>query len=302
MIWLNYRLASDAGQLAEIDRRRSARMNKANLAARCERHSMRARPIASLVFLLLLIGTMALSATAQAQYTPPPTPPPPSSANASAPPAPPSNALLSSKQLDHLVARIALYPDSLLAQVLAASTYADQIPPAAQCADEHGYLKGDALADAIRADNLNWDPSVLALLPFPSVLDMMAHDMSWTQQLGQAVLNQRPDVMDAVQRMRKKAYDYGYLRSDPYDQVVVSGGYIEVLPVNPAYVYVPTYDPALVFGPPPPGFFVGGAIHFGPAVVITAGFFPWGWAHPYFAWDRPPYFPLRQHAVVSRAG
>jgi hypothetical protein len=241
-------------------------------------------PVFSLAILILLTGAFALDAAAQSQYTPPPPPPPPNTAVPA--PAPPSNALLSPGELDHLVARIALYPDSLLAQVLAASTYWDEIPAADQWADEHSYLKGDALAEAIRADNLDWDPSVLALLPFPSVLDMMAHDLAWTQKLGEAVLNQRPDVMDAVQRMRKRAYDFGYLRSDPYYDVVNSDGYIEILPVNPAYIYVPEYDPTVVFDAPRPGFFVGGAIHFGPAVVITAGFFPWGWAHPYFAWDR----------------
>jgi hypothetical protein len=140
------------------------------------------------------------------------------------------------------------------------------------------------LADAIRDDNLEWDPSVLALLPFPSVLSMMAQDSAWTQKLGTAVLAQRADVMDAAQRMRKQAYDYGYVRTNPYDTVVDSDGYIEILPVNPAYIYVPSYDPVVVFGPPRPGFAIGDAIHFGPGVVIGAGFAPWGWAHPYFEW------------------
>jgi hypothetical protein len=125
---------------------------------------------------------------------------------------------------------------------------------------------------------------VLALLPFPSVLSMMAQDMNWTQQLGNAVLAQRADVMDAVQRMREQSYRYGYLRSNQYDNVVNSDGEVEILPVNPAYLYVPTYDPFIVFGAPRPGFFIGGAIHFGPAIVIGAGFAPWGWAHPYFDW------------------
>lgn len=93
---------------------------------------------------------------------------------------------LTAPQLDHLVQRIALYPDPLLAQVLTASTYWDQIPDAAAWADQHSYLKGDALAQAIQADHLQWDPSVLALLPFPSVLDMMARDQAWTEQLGNA--------------------------------------------------------------------------------------------------------------------
>src|SRR6202161_393104 len=116
-------------------------------------------------------------------------------------------------QLDQLVARIALYPDSLLAQVLAAATYPDQIPDAARWADQHHYLTGQALANAIQADHLPWDPSVQALLPFPSVLEMMANDMSWTTDLGNAFLSQQQDVMDAVQRERRKAKDYGYLRS-----------------------------------------------------------------------------------------
>ena len=92
-----------------------------------------------------------------------------------------------SAQLDQLVARIALYPDPLLAQVLAAATYPNDIPAAAQWADQHHYLTGQALADAITADQLPWDPSVQALLPFPSVLDMMNSDMNWTTQLGQRV-------------------------------------------------------------------------------------------------------------------
>jgi hypothetical protein len=192
--------------------------------------------------------------------------------------------MLAPKQLDDLVSRIALYPDPLLAQVLTASTYSDQIADASAWANQHGSLTGDALANAIREDNLQWDPSVLALLPFPSVLSMMAQDMNWTQQLGNAVLAQRADVMDAVQRMRQQSYQYGYLRSNQYDNVVNSDGEFEILPVNPAYLYVPTYDPFIVFGPPHPGFFIGGAIHFGPAIVIGAAFAPWGWAHPYFDW------------------
>jgi len=107
------------------------------------------------------------------------------------------------EQLDKLVARIALYPDALLAQVLAAATYSDQIPDAARWADQHHYLTGQALANAIQADHLPWDPSVQALLPFPSVLEMMANDMSWTTDLGNAFLSQHQDVMDAVQRAQE---------------------------------------------------------------------------------------------------
>jgi len=184
---------------------------------------------------------------------------------------------LTPPQLDQLVARIALYPDPLLAQILTASTYWGEIPEAAAWADQHSYLKGDALAQAIQADHLQWDPSVLALLPFPSVLDMMAHDPAWTEQLGNAVLTQDPEVMDAVQRMRQKASSYGYLSPNGYLNVVASDGYIQILPVNPNVLYVPYYDPLVVFAPPRPGFAIAGAIRFGPAISIGAVFGGWGW-------------------------
>jgi hypothetical protein len=187
------------------------------------------------------------------------------------------------EQLDKLVSRIALYPDPLLAQVLAAATFSDQIPDAAKWADEHHYLTGDALARAISDDHLSWDPSVKALLPFPSVLGMMASDMDWTKKLGDAFLAQRQDVMDAIQRMRQKAKDFGYLRSN--NRLVVSGGpYIEILPADPAFICVPYYDPVVVFAPPRPGFVVGAAISFGFGVTITAAFHPWGWGFTSFDW------------------
>jgi len=242
--------------------------------------------------LMLLLSLVALFAFQTKAQNPPPPPPPPPAAEAAPPPAPPGP-LLTEKQLENLVARIALYPDPLLAQILTSSTYWNEIPEAAAWANEHSYLKGDALADAIRADNLQWDPSVLALIPFPSVLNLMAQDLAWTEQLGNAVLTRRADVMDAVQRLRKKAREFGYLRTNPYCTVVENDGYIEIFPVNPAYIYVPTYDPLVVFAAPRPGFVIGGAIGWGPAVVITAGFFPWGWAHPYFGW--------RAHAIFFDA-
>ena len=145
-------------------------------------------------------------------------------------------------------------------------------------------MTADPLADAIREDNLPWDPSVLALLPFPSVLQIMAQDPGWTQQLGNAVLAQRPDVMDAVQRMRQQAYNYGYLAPTPYYSVANTGGYIQILPVNPAYLYVPIYSPAVVYFPPRPGIAIGFAIHFAPSIYIGPAFVPFGWAHPGFGW------------------
>jgi hypothetical protein len=189
----------------------------------------------------------------------------------------------SPRDLDGMVSRIALYPDPLLAQVLAGATYSDQIPDAARWADQHHYLAGPALADAMANDQLPWDPSIQALLPFPSVLGMMASDLNWTRDLGDAFMGQPQDVMDAVQRMRQEASNYGYLRSN--GQVMVTGGpYISILPARPDYIVVPYYDPAIVFARPRPGFAVGGAIRFGFGVSIGVAFRPWGWGYNRFDW------------------
>jgi hypothetical protein len=188
------------------------------------------------------------------------------------------------QQLDQLVQRIALYPDPLLAQVLTASTFWDQIVDAATWAQQHSSLTGDALAQAIQADNLPWDPSVLALLPFPSVLDTMARDIQWTGTLGNAVLIQRAQVMDAVQRQRRAAHGYGYLATNPYETVADNGGYLEIQPVNPAYFYVPVYSPAVVFYAPRPGFVITTGIRFGPSVIIGPPFGVFGWGGAGFGW------------------
>jgi hypothetical protein len=188
-------------------------------------------------------------------------------------------------ELERMVSRIALYPDPLLAQILAAATYADQIPDAAAWADRHHYLNGDQLARSISEDRLPWDPSVQALLPFPSVLDMMRADMNWTSQLGNAFLAQPQDVMDAVQRMRQRARDYGYLRSNGQIVVGGSGPYIEIMPVNPGYVIVPYYDPLVVYARPRPGFVMTSGINFGFGVAIGSAFRPWGWGGNRFVWS-----------------
>lgn len=186
-------------------------------------------------------------------------------------------------QLEQLVSRIALYPDPLVAQILAGATYPEQIPDAARWADQHHYLSGQSLANAIQGDQLPWDPSVQALLPFPSVLEMMASDMNWTTDLGNAFLSQERDVMDAVQRERRRARDYGYLRSN--GQIIVGGGpYITIMPANPAYVVVPYYDPRVVYYAPRPGYVVGGAIRFGYGISIGGFFRPWGWGYDRFDW------------------
>jgi len=230
--------------------------------------------LAATLLVALTAGPMQAQSAGEPPQAQAPEPPPQSQAP------PPS---YSPDQLDKLVSRIALYPDPLLAQILAAATFPDQIPDAAKWADAHHYLQGDDLARAISADQLPWDPSVQALLPFPSVLDTMASDMNWTSDLGNAFLAQRQDVMDAVQRMRQKAKDYGYLRSNA--QVVVGGGpYITIDPVDSAYVWVPAYDPLIVFGPPRAGFVIGGAIGWGFGINLGVAFRPWGWGYTRFDW------------------
>jgi hypothetical protein len=247
------------------------------------RHHFVALPVGRVCLLAATIA-MAFANLASAQ-APLPTPqPPPPGAPAQAPlPAPANPPTFPPPELDRIVSPIALYPDPLLAQVLAAATFSDQIPDAARWADEHHYLTGTTLTDAVMSDQLPWDPSVQALLPFPSVLDMMASAMPWTQELGNAFLAQRSDVMDAVQRARHTAASYGYLQSNPQVRVT-TGPYIEIAPVNPAYIVVPYYNPAVVFAAPRPGFHVTAAITFGYGVTIGAVWSSWGWGTTRFEW------------------
>jgi hypothetical protein len=246
------------------------------------RHSASTKIATAILGLAFFVAhSSQVQAQDQGQDLGPPGPPPSAAPEQSSAP-PPSYA---PEQLDNLVSRIALYPDPLLAQVLAGATFPDQISEAARWADEHHYLRGEELAGAISEDHLPWDPSVQALLPFPSILDTMASDMNWTSDLGNAFLAQRQDVMDAVQRMRQKARDYGYLRSN--NRITVGGGpYIDIEPVDPAFIVVPAYDPLIVFARPRPGFFVGGAIGFGFGVGLGVAFRPWGWGYSRFDWGR----------------
>jgi hypothetical protein len=210
------------------------------------------------------------------------------------------------EQLQQLVAPIALYPDSLVAQILAASTYPTQIVEAERWLQQNPNLQEQELADAVNQQP--WDPSVKALTAFPSVLANMDQNLSWTQSLGDAYYNQPQDVMDAIQVMRSKAEEAGNLRSTPQQVVTTSGPTIVIEPANPAYVYVPVYDPWLIYGPPIPvwpGFVFGGIWvnrpFFGFGVGINIGFwrgFGWGWpawrpdwrTHRVF-YNRAPYVP-----------
>jgi hypothetical protein len=194
--------------------------------------------------------------------------------------------LLPLEQLHKLVAPIALYPDSLVAQILAASEYPTQIVEANRMVRANPDLKGRDLA--AEADQQDWDPSVKALVEFPTVLANLDRDLSWTSELGQAYQNQQDDVMQAVQYMRHKAYDAGNLRSTPQERVYEQGPDVDIQPADPNVVYVPTYNPAYVYGYPVglwPGFYPWWGVGFGgPYISFGLGFpvwpffgFGWGW-------------------------
>ena len=155
-------------------------------------------------------------------------------------------------QLDSLVAPIALYPDPLLAQVLAASTYPLEIVQLQQWLENNKGLKDQALADA--SAKQPWDPSVQAMAALPEVVKRLANDIGWTTDLGNAFLAQQNDVMDAVQRMRKKAYSKGTLKTTEHQKVektvIEQKEVIVIQPASTQVVYVPTYDPVIVYGPP----------------------------------------------------
>src|SRR5580698_4893444 len=152
-------------------------------------------------------------------------------------------------ELDALVAPIALYPDSLVAQVLGAATYPDQVAIADYWLGQNKNLTGAALAQAV--DKQSWDPSVKALTQFPDVLDDLAHNLAWASSLGEAFHNQQADVMAAVQVMRAKAQTAGTLKSTPEVKVVQQAPQtIVIQPANPQVVYVPQYNPTLVYGAP----------------------------------------------------
>src|ERR1700674_5310489 len=157
---------------------------------------------------------------------------------------PPQPVQHSPQELQQLVAPIALYPDALVAQVLAASTYPAEIVEADRWMQSHSDLKGENLAKEV--DKQPWDPSVKALSQFPSVLENMDKNLSWTSSLGDAYANQQQQVMDAVQAMRQQARNAGQLNGNEQEKVTTRGNTIIIQPANPDVVYVPAYDPWLV--------------------------------------------------------
>jgi len=203
---------------------------------------------------------------------------------------------LSKGQLEQLVAPIALYPDSLVSQILMASTYPLEIVQAERWLKQNKKLKGDALAKAL--EKQTWDPSIRSLINFPQVLGMMNERLDWTQKLGDAVLSEKAAVMDAVQALRKRAKDAGQLKTTkeqkvtektipPTETILVESKVIVIESASPSVVYVPTYNPTIVYGawpypayPPayyyPPAYRPGAAAWgFAAGVALTAA---WGYA------------------------
>jgi hypothetical protein len=204
--------------------------------------------------------------------------------------APARVAQLSPDELDQLVAPIALYPDALVAQIVAAASYPTEVVEAERWIQQHSDLNGQALAQAV--DPQPWDPSVKALTQFPTVLASMDKNLSWTSSLGEAYVNGQQSVLDAVQVMRQRAQQAGNLKSTSQETVTDQDQAISIEPANPEIVYVPEYDPWTIYGESLafyPGWVdVPGAFYYGPGIDFGLGIgiglfagFGWGWHH----WD-----------------
>jgi hypothetical protein len=191
-------------------------------------------------------------------------------------------------ELQSLVAPIALYPDALVAQILSAATFPDQVAIASYWVDQNKTLTGSALVTAV--DKQTWDPSVKAITQFPSVLNNMAQNLSWTSQLGEDYHNQQADVMTAIQTLRAKAKAAGNLQSGPQITVVQKSPQIIVIqPTNPQIVYVPLYNPTVIYGTPyvVPGYSTGdlvaaSVLSFGAGMAVGA-MMSSGWG--YSSWN-----------------
>jgi hypothetical protein len=253
-------------------------MNTCGRTARFARPRTDKQILVSLLSLVLILGTCPQTLLASQD----------SEAPAQTSQAPP-HAQQTPEQLQRLVAPIALYPDSLVAQILAASTYPEQVVEANRWLQAHPDLKGEALGKAV--DPQPWDPSVKALTAFPSVLGNLDKNLSWTSSLGDAYYNQEQDVMDAVQVMRGRAQESGNLKTTAQQTVTTQGATIIVEPAAPEVVYVPAYDPWVVYGDPIvawpgwypyPGIWYDGPYLWFGGVGFGIGWFGgwgWGWDH-----------------------
>jgi hypothetical protein len=225
------------------------------------------RTVAAALVLTLPVGmTVALAQEAQVPADPQAVP----------------RSALTAQQLDNLVAPLALYPDPVLSQVLVAATYPLEVVEANQWLQQNRSLTGTALMDA--AKQQNWDASVQALVAFPDVLARLNQDVRWTTDLGNAFLGQQKDVMAAVQRLRVRAQANGKLRSTPQEKVATETqdgqSAVTIQPADPQVVYVPTYDPAYIWGPPAYGYYPSlyyPTYGFGWGFGIPIGGLFWGW-------------------------
>jgi Protein of unknown function (DUF3300) len=213
------------------------------------------------------------------------------------------------EQLQQLVAPIALYPDALVAQILAAATYPDQVVEADRWLQQHTDLKGEQLGREV--DKQPWDPSVKALTEFPSVLANMDKNLVWTSSLGDAYVNQEKDVMNAVQVLRDRAEKAGNLKSTSQEKVSKQGHDIVIEPADPEVVYVPEYDPWLIYGDPigiwPGWYWYPGLFFDGPGFAFGLGFgigffggFGWGWGNWGYDWHHHGIL-FDHHAYVSHS-
>jgi hypothetical protein len=227
----------------------------------------------------------------------------------SVPPPPVQAAQQTPEQLQQLVAPIALYPDALVAQILAAATYPDQVVEADRWLQQHLDLKGEKLGKEV--DKQHWDPSVKALVEFPSVLANMDKNLAWTSSLGDAYVNQQQDVMNAIQTMRDRAEKAGNLKSTSQETVSNQGNTIVIEPADPEVVYVPEYDPWLVYGAPIgiwPGWYSYPGLYLGvPGIAFGFGFgigffggFGWGWGHWGYDWHHHDIM-FDHHGYVSHS-
>jgi hypothetical protein len=212
-------------------------------------------------------------------------------------------------QLRQLVAPIALYPDPLIAQILAAATYPAQVLKANQWLQQHPGLTGDELAK--EADQQSWDPSVKALTQFPVILANMSQNLAWTAELGDAYVNQQQDLTQTIQNLRQLAKGAGNLKSTPQENVTTEGDTINVEPVSTDEVYIPQYDPWAVYGDllpafpgwdPYPGLYLYGAgIGFGLGFGIGGfGGYGWGWHHWGYDWHHGA-VAYNHHTFVSHS-
>ena len=237
-----------------------------------------------LLSILLVLATMPAPANALLMYQEQPAPSSSGSSGYSGQGAP-----MSAQELQSLVAPIALYPDALVAQLLSAATYPDQIAVANAWMQQNKNLTGSALGQAVNGQS--WDPSVKALTQFPSVLNNLAQNMVWTSQLGEAYHNQSSDVMAAIQTLRAQAKAAGNLKSGAQITVVQqSPQTIVIQPTNPQVVYVPEYNPTVIYGTPyvTPGYSTGDMVatsllSFGAGMAVGAmmsgGCCGWGWSN-----------------------